>query len=831
MKTTDILNWKVRALILLVAVLMAVPAVAANFEICVTNNADLKTALDQAQNVAVTVKMARGTYDLKNTVWHNFNNFPVIRSGSEVLGGYSADCSSRNIAVGNTVVTDSAIADDGPFALGDLTVEGLTFSLTKGRIEFIAGNPNFYNAKAGSTITLRRNAFLNGAADDIGGVFWYGANDSNGTVRLVNNLYAGNSASSCTVFLQVERGNPKMEFINNTVINNSVTASGIAGVCFTAIAPGVPTYYAYNNIIYGTTGTGGIDLYSDTNQVILNDNIVGTRNGFTPILSSGELSANPKLDSTYHPIEVPQSPAINSGNNSPPDGLPSTDLDGGARVVGSVVDRGAYESSIDPNPVQTVTKVADDGSTGTLRAAINSVNSNGGGTIKFNIGTGCGPHVITLTAANGELPGLTANATVNGYSQVGASVNTLDVGDDANICIILEAGTGANAPARGLVVSSGAPSGASVTIKGLAFSNFATTGIDLQGGSQHAITGNHFGGSVSGYVTKPNGFDIRLGAGTQDNTIGSEDIADRNIIGDATGSGIVVANGSANNQIIGNYIGVGWGGTNYTNRSNGARGIYVGGDNNTISANLIGYNAQAGIVVDGLGGHDNLIENNFIGADADGVDVGNVAGGVHLIGDSSGSGDAPANNTIRLNTIADNGAQGVLVDVGRGNRIRKNSSFGNAMLGIDLGNVGVTPNDDDGGLHTVDDANRLQNFPLITSAQGGYAKAAVTGSLTTTPGVYTVDFYNSPACDSSGNGEGKFWLGSASVTVPVPTIGNQGTAPISVTVDQAPSTPLVNGSKINSTATDANGNTSEFSTCANYLNDTLFTDGFEAAAQ
>ncbi len=828
MKTQKMWQRFAATVFFLLPALFATSAVAANFEICVASNADLKTALDQAQYVAVTVKIARGTYDLKNTVWHDFNGFPQIWSGSEVLGGYSADCSTRNIAVGNTVITDSVVADDGPFVLGDLTVEGLTFSLTKGRIEFIAGNPGLYNAKAGSTITLRRNAFLNGVADDVAGVYWYGANDSNGTVRLVDNLFAGNSSTICTVFLDTGRGNPKMEFINNTVINNSVVAAGYGAVCSLTETPGVPTFYAYNNIIYGTSA-GVVDLYSDNDSVVLNDNIVGTRNAFTPILSSGELSGDPKLDATYHPIEVPQSPAINSGNNSPPDGLPSTDLDGGVRVFGSVVDRGAYESSVDPNPTQMVTKTADDGTAGTLRVAINSVNSNGGGTIKFNIGTGCGPHVITLTAANGELPGLIHTATINGFSQTGASANTLEVGNDAITCIVLEAGTGMSAPARGLIVPSSAAPGVSVTIKGLAFSNFATTGIDLQGGSRHAITGNHFGGSVSGYATQPNGLDIRLAAGTHDNTIGSGDVADRNIIGDATGSGIVVQSGSANNQIIGNYIGVDWG-VSYTNRANGARGIYVAGDSNTISGNLIGNNAQAGIVVDSLGAHDNLIESNFIGADADGVNIGNVGAGVHLIGDSGGFGDAPANNTIRLNTIADNGAQGVLVDVGHGNRIRKNSSYGNASLGIDLGAVGVTPNDDDGGLHTIDDANRLQNFPLITSAQGGYSKGAVTGSLTTTPGVYTVDFYNSPACDSSGNGEGKFWLGSISLTVPVPMIGNQGTGIISTVVDQSPSTSLLNGSKINATATDASGNTSEFSVCANYLNDTLFANGFELVA-
>src|SRR6185295_16161947 len=106
MKSHAIRQLSAAATFFLLSILCAAPAFAANFEICVGNDTDLKTALNQAQNISVTIKIARGTYDLKNTVWHDFaTNLAVIRSGSQVLGGYSADCSSRIIAVGNTVIT------------------------------------------------------------------------------------------------------------------------------------------------------------------------------------------------------------------------------------------------------------------------------------------------------------------------------------------------------------------------------------------------------------------------------------------------------------------------------------------------------------------------------------------------------------------------------------------------------------------------------------------------------------------------------------------------------------------------------------------------------
>jgi len=820
----------------LLLALHAVPAMATNFEICVANNADLKSALNEAQFSPVTAKVARGTYDLKNTVWHDYaTSVGQIHTGSQILGGYASDCSTRDIASGNTTFTDSVAANDGPFVLGNLTVEGITFSLDKGRIEFIAGDPGLFSISPGSTVELRRDTFLNGAADDVTGVYWYSSADANGVVRVVDSLFVGNSAQFCTMFVQVPRGNPKVEFINNTVVDNHVTLSlGYGSICFTdqdGSLSGDPTFYVYNNIFFGTTGAGAVDLYSDTNQVVLNDNIIGTRNTFTPILSSGELSVDPKLDANHRPVEVPPSPAINSGNNSVPDGLPSSDLDGGARIVGSIVDRGAYESGIDPHPVQTVTKTVDDGSPGTLRAAINSVNSNGGGTIKFNIGSGCGPHVITVSAANGELPGLIADATINGYSQTGASKNTLDVGSDAEICVILEAGTGAGAPTRGLVVPQAASNGVAVTIEGLGFSGFSTAAVDLQGGSQHSVLGNHFGGSVNGHVMQPNGINVRLAANTHDDAVGSDDVADRNILGDATGSSIVVLSGVHDNQIIGNYIGLGWSGTAFTNLANGTRGIFLAGDNNTVSGNLIGNNAQAGIQMDALGAHFNLVENNFIGADAVGATFGNGAAGIRLSGDSSGSGDAPNDNTIRLNTIANNTGAGVRIDVGQRNRVRKNAIFSNGSIGIDLGGDGVDNQTDDGGLHQADEPNRTQNYPSITGSAGGFESGTISGLLATTQGDYTVDFYNGAGCDGSGNGEGKVWLGAATVTVPPPSIGFQGVGSFNALV-HAPdaSHPLLGGSRITATATDANGNTSEFSVCSIYSNDTLFADGFQPSA-
>ncbi|HET7063971.1 MAG TPA: right-handed parallel beta-helix repeat-containing protein [Rudaea sp.] len=818
-------RWITGGALMLVGGLVAHAALAANFETCVQSDADLASALDTARTVPVTAKIVQHkltaqnkAYDLKNTVW-DISFYVGIQAGSEILGGYTAGCAARDIAAGNTLFIDTKTTPlPGVLPRGDLTIEGITFSAGF----FLGlGDALYHKVPSGSTILLSRDAFINGNPSYLS-VIWDQPTDSDSTVRIVDTLIANNGGLgfSCALYLSADSGAPEFDVINNTVANNAgANSSGACFYDFTASGK----FYVYNNIFYGETGTSSIDLSTNTDQVVLDHNIFAARTGPTPIVTSGNLTADPNLDANYRPTELPQSNAINSGNNSVPDGLPSSDLDGGPRVVGAIVDRGAYESSIDPKPVQTV-KNTNNGGADSLRAAITSTNSNGGGTIKFAFTTGSCPWVISLAT---ELAPLVGDTSIEGYTASGAAVNNIDPGDNASICVILEADAGqVTPPAHGLVVNSN-----TVTIQGLGISGFSTAGIDLQGGSAHSVLGNHFGGNVGGHAMQPNGFDVRIGPGASDSAIGSGDIADRNIIGDAINSGIVLSNGTSGNQVSGNYIGLGWstGSSSYTNRANGARGIYVAGDNNTISGNLIGFNAQAGIVLDSLGAHDNLISENLIGADLVGTNLGNTGAGIHLIGDSGGTGDAPNGNTIRFNTIADNGAQGVLVDVGQGNRVRKNSIYGNANLGIDLLPVGANfPQSDDGGLHLLDEANRSQNFPVLTAAKGGNENGTVAGSLTTTAGDYTIDFYNSPGCDPSGFGEGKSWLGGVSVTVPVPVVGFQGTYSFTALPISAPLfVTFADGSKITATATDANGNTSEFSACVNYLNDTLFTDGFE----
>src|SRR5216683_266940 len=101
-------------------------------------------------------------------------------------------------------------------------------------------------------------------------------------------------------------------------------------------------------------------------------------------------------------------------------------------------------------------------------------------TINFNISASGTVQTINVGATgNGALPALIKPMTINGYSEMGASMNTLANADNATILIELNgANAGPNADGLQLTVSS-----AGSTIEGLAINRFSLNGIELQGGA------------------------------------------------------------------------------------------------------------------------------------------------------------------------------------------------------------------------------------------------------------------------------------------------------------------------------------------------------------
>jgi parallel beta-helix repeat protein len=108
----------------------------------------------------------------------------------------------------------------------------------------------------------------------------------------------------------------------------------------------------------------------------------------------------------------------------------------------------------------------------------------------------------------------------------------------------------------------------------------------------------------------------------------------------------------------------------------GVRGLYVTSSNNTINGLVITEFSKQGIEI--KNGSNNTITNCFIGTDTSGtLDKGNGANGILLSGN---------NNTLTTNTIAYNNQKGIYVSssTALGNQISHNSLYSNTGVGIKL---------------------------------------------------------------------------------------------------------------------------------------------------
>jgi uncharacterized repeat protein (TIGR01451 family) len=446
----------------------------------------------------------------------------------------------------------------------------------------------------------------------------------------------------------------------------------------------------------------------------------------------------------------------------------------------------------------TVLNTNDSGA-GSLRQAILDANATQGTqTILFNIrGTG----VQTITPAS-ALPIITDPVVIDGYTQPGASANTLTTGNNAVLQIELN---GANAGANGLVIDSG-----SSTVSGLIINRFSGIGVLIRSGRGNTIAGNFIGTDATGSRDLGNINDgiqiVESGA----HIIGGSTPQARNVISGNNGEGIeIIGAASTGIQIQGNHVGANAGGTAAIGNTGAGIAINSSASGNTVADNIVAGNNLHGVDIFQRASA-NTLRGNFIGTNPSGVSMGNAGHGVLL---NSASGNVIGNTIVPGNTIAFNGAAGVSIGnfFGSGsvnNTIQRNAVFNNGTLGIDLEGGNQTnrvtandPGDADTGI------NNLQNFPVITSATNAGNTTSIRGTLNSTPNTtFRVEFFANAACDTSGNGEGQTFIGAVDATTDAN--GNAGggngfTLTAALPVNQF----------VTATATDPAGNTSEFSAC------------------
>ncbi|MCB1590495.1 MAG: Ig-like domain repeat protein, partial [Xanthomonadales bacterium] len=766
---------------------------------CVNSVATINTAYGLANSSANgsvhEIRVRTGTYNFSSNL--SFGGIGEDKT-FELTRGWNSDCSARTINPANTVFNGAGQGVTQFSFSGNhrhFRVEGIRFQNFGSFFLFENICPFGQSCADTESVRVRYNHFRQGTEALIV------ANDAQ--VYLVsNNLFESMTGPSGAS----DEATVKLGYANEDAIPQ-VSYNTFSLACAVAVKPAIwlhsersSSLFSHN--IVATSGCNApIFVDSDFNGKAwrFRHNLYPSVNAGLPPAggSSGNLiGLNPQFVSTtdFHLREsAPVSPAINAGQSpvqASQDGLsvPAQDLDGpaGGRLVGSNYDMGAYESAVNDATVLLVTNASDSGS-GSLRAAITSANATPGlQKIHFNIPGGCStPNVIALQS---ELPDITDSVEIDGYSEPDASPNTLSLGSDAVICVVL---FGLNASlGQALQVPQGVPAGTSLTVKGLAFSSFENAvAIRLRGGSNHRIQGNAIGGIGPGALGDlfSNAIGVQVRSEAQNALIGGPEPEDRNSIGAATTSAVSLIDASSNGHTIqNNYIGLAASGTSPSPIGNGAtgNGIFASASANLrILDNVIAAVPNgAAISITGATATGYEIARNKLGTSASSIPTAAFrnGSGITITNGSGGHQIGGILNQSVSNTITNSSGAGVhlTTSAGVGTTVRPNRIFGNGVdtnaLGIDLGDLGALPNDSgdgDGG------PNNGQNKPVVTdSLVNADGTRQVSGLLSTQTGSYIIDIYRSPDC-SSGRGNMLNLVGTEFVTNVLGSVGFDVTVP------------------------------------------------------
>jgi hypothetical protein len=392
---------------------------------------------------------------------------------------------------------------------------------------------------------------------------------------------------------------------------------------------------------------------------------------------------------------------------------------------------------------------SNDSGPGSLRQAILDSNA-----------AGPGPNVIPFTLAGGgvqtiqpysPLPPITVPAVLNGTTESGYAGYPL---------IVLD-GSQAGPSAQGLDLQAG-----NSRVQGLVIQRFTGTGIYLEQNGGDVVAGDYIGTDVTGTLAQGNGYGVRI-EHSSNNSIGVGGVG--NVISGNANAGCVVAPGSSNNVVQGNYIGTDVTGTRSLGNLFGVEmnetvGNLIGGttapQGNLISAN----NPFYGIWIHGFSSN-NLIQGNRIGTDVTGTKALGNHTGIHLGGIRDLS-DGASNNTIggtapgAGNLISGNSYDGIDVSFSNNNVVQGNligtdvtgsNPLGNRVDGVviyvySFGNIIGGPSSRAGGnvISANGDTGVLIQYSNSNLVQGNFigtnANAAALGNVSSGVTIGSADF-------------------------------------------------------------------------------------------
>jgi hypothetical protein len=591
------------------------------------------------------------------------------------------------------------------------------------------------------------------------------------------------------------------------------------------------------NVISGFAD-GGLGIRGD--GIVIQDNFIGTNRGGTSIRGAsasgasvegnGNTIANNVISGTRTGLSVGGDKAVvrenKIGTNAAGDAVLGNNL--GLDIVGTnaTVDRNTISGNSDygvriigSNNTLLQNRIGTD--TAGARALGNGsygvfISGGSGNVIKNNVISGTG---TTFAQASGVfIKGDDANGNRIEGNFIGTDASGTVAMGNVGYGIRIENGDnntigGTAAEARNIISGNGIGVAILRRGPGLAIGNL--------------IQGNFIGTNFAGTTAIPN-FRSGIAVAEPSTTIGGNSDGAGNLISGNLEDGINIA--ADNVTIIGNFIGTNLAGT--AGLGNLRDGLVYTGTNGVIgdanSGNLIAANGANGLRILG---NNNTVIGNSVGVTFDGkTNLGNARVGIQVSGDKNKIGT----NSVSGNTIAFNGrdlglrGHGIEIIRGTGNSIRYNSIYKNRGRGIDLldnlvldsflvNDSGVTR--EDGLLVTDPDMdtgpNELQNHPVVKSVDPSIG--AIHWMLDSNPNTeFMIDFYEDPENAFTEYGEGAEFKGS------LPAKTDE--------FGHAEFTTFYGVERITAIATDADDNSSEFSLMdadADSLADTWETTGID----
>ncbi|NQT62028.1 MAG: T9SS type A sorting domain-containing protein [Candidatus Marinimicrobia bacterium] len=425
----------------------------------------------------------------------------------------------------------------------------------------------------------------------------------------------------------------------------------------------------------------------------------------------------------------------------------------------------------------------------------------------------------------GANPG--AGNVVSGHLDMGISINRDDVDPLNNIIqgnLIGTDITGTLAQGNGAsgVMLNNCEStlvGGSEPGAGNVISGNLSAGLWITSSDYNLIKGNYFGTDISGSIAMGNGASGVFMEDSDHNIIGGTQPGAGNLMSGNPQSGLYIMNGNMN-EVYGNLLGTDITGTEALGNvrwgirlAGGTLNSIIGGGGDG-AANVMSANGYGGIGIGYYGGAvNNYVHGNIIGSDLTGTaDLGNNGSGVAIFGDawgnSIGGPDDGSGNLIVYNERA-----GVVINYSEDeiqNLIQSNSIYGNGELGIDLSINNSSPYTDGITENDAGDAdqgpNNLQNFPESLNVgvdDGGdlLIQYLVDSDVEHSEYPIKVEFFL-----SDEDGEGQLFLYSNHYTIANHELGLK-TIHLGPVINYG----LEMGDYLVATATDALGNTSEFS--------------------